>query len=137
MDAQNALNDYFAMGGLTNTATKASQLQRHISGRLSPGLPGVGGGGASATSANAGTDGYRGSGGGGGGGSVNGVAAGAGGRGGNGYACIVAYFWGYIMRWAIINTNTNTVDNIIIWDGCGELYPYQSNELVSLGAAVS
>lgn len=38
------------------------------------------------------------------------------------------------MRWAIINTNTNTVDNIIIWDGCGELYPYQSNELVSLGA---
>lgn len=36
------------------------------------------------------------------------------------------------MRWAIINTDTNTVENIIIWDGLGQLYPYQTNQLVSL-----
>lgn len=36
------------------------------------------------------------------------------------------------MRWAIINPETGVVENIIIWDGSGELYPYQNNQLVSL-----
>lgn len=36
------------------------------------------------------------------------------------------------MRWAIVNPETGVVENIVIWDGCGELYPYQSNQLVSL-----
>jgi hypothetical protein len=36
------------------------------------------------------------------------------------------------MRWAIINNDTNLVENIIIWDGVTSLYPYDTSNFVQL-----
>jgi hypothetical protein len=37
------------------------------------------------------------------------------------------------MRWAVIDLNTNTVENVIIWDGISvEVLPYSIDRLVQL-----
>lgn len=36
------------------------------------------------------------------------------------------------MRWAIINLDTNVVDNVIIWDGNSYMFPYPVEALVQL-----
>jgi hypothetical protein len=36
------------------------------------------------------------------------------------------------MRWAIINLETNTVENVIIWDGNGQIFPFDANQLIHL-----
>jgi hypothetical protein len=35
------------------------------------------------------------------------------------------------MRWALINTETNLVENVIIWDGEGSLFPNTLNVLLT------
>lgn len=36
------------------------------------------------------------------------------------------------MRWAIINLQTNIVENIIIWDGLTQIFPTDSSSLIQL-----
>ena len=36
------------------------------------------------------------------------------------------------MRWAIINLETNIVENVIIWDGNGDIFPYDTKSLIQL-----
>jgi hypothetical protein len=36
------------------------------------------------------------------------------------------------MRWAIVNLETNVVENVIIWDGNGNLIPYDTKKLIQL-----
>jgi len=36
------------------------------------------------------------------------------------------------MKWAIINFNTNLVENVIIWDGITSLAPYNTSEFIQL-----
>jgi hypothetical protein len=36
------------------------------------------------------------------------------------------------MRWAIVNLETNTVDNIIVWDGNAYMFPYPIESLIQL-----
>jgi len=31
------------------------------------------------------------------------------------------------MKWALVNNQTNIVENIVIWDGNGELFPHTTN----------
>ena len=35
------------------------------------------------------------------------------------------------MRWAIVNVNTNVVENVIIWDGTGDL-PFPVEGIIKL-----
>lgn len=35
------------------------------------------------------------------------------------------------MRWALINNETNLVENVIIWDGEGNLFPNTLNVLLN------
>lgn len=37
------------------------------------------------------------------------------------------------MRWAVINIQTNIVENVIIWDGNGYLSPFSADSLIQLG----
>lgn len=36
------------------------------------------------------------------------------------------------MRYAVINLETNIVENVIIWDGNGALYPFDAASLIQL-----
>lgn len=36
------------------------------------------------------------------------------------------------MRWAIINLENNIVENVIIWDGNGQIYPFDAAQLIQL-----
>ena len=36
------------------------------------------------------------------------------------------------MRWAIVNLDTNIVENVIIWDGNGNIFPYDMLQLIHL-----
>lgn len=36
------------------------------------------------------------------------------------------------MRWAIINLENNIVENVIIWDGNGQIYPFDTLQLIQL-----
>jgi hypothetical protein len=36
------------------------------------------------------------------------------------------------MRWAIVNLETNIVENVIIWDGNGHMFPYPVESLIQL-----
>ena len=36
------------------------------------------------------------------------------------------------MKWAIINLETNIVENVIIWDGNGQMFPYPVESLIQL-----
>jgi hypothetical protein len=36
------------------------------------------------------------------------------------------------MRYAVINLETNIVENVIIWDGNGALYPFDTASLIQL-----
>lgn len=36
------------------------------------------------------------------------------------------------MRWAIINLETQIVENVIIWDGNGDIFPYDTLQLIQL-----
>lgn len=36
------------------------------------------------------------------------------------------------MRWAIVNLDTNVVENVIIWDGNSYMFPYPVDSLIQL-----